>query len=64
MNEISETWHLPWHALQKNLALGLSVNAGGHSLPTLKSVRVQSVSVSAKSWLSRVRHSAAPSQTQ
>jgi hypothetical protein len=60
MNDICEMWSLPWHALQRNLALGLGGNAAGHSAPALKSASVQNVAVSANSWLSRARRQAAP----
>jgi hypothetical protein len=55
MNDIFELWSLPWHALQRDLALGLAGEATGPSVPALKAVKVQSsvVAVSANSWLSR-----------
>ena len=59
MNDISELWSLPWHALQKDLAMGLAGKAVGPSVPALKAVKVQSV-VAANSWLSRALQQAAP----
>jgi len=59
MNEICEMWSVPWHALQRNLALGLAANAASLSAPALKSSSVQGVAVSANSWLSRARRQAA-----
>lgn len=60
MNPICEQWHLPWHALQKDLALGL----GGDSLvpPALaaRSVNLQSGAAATLSWLGRARLRAAP----
>ena len=55
MNDISELWSLRWHALQRDLALGLAGEAVGPSVPALKAVKVQSsvVAVSTNSWLSR-----------
>jgi hypothetical protein len=60
MNDICEMWSLPWHALQRNLAKGISGDVVGHSALALKTLNVQSVAVSANSWLSRARHRAAP----
>jgi hypothetical protein len=62
MNEICELWNLPWHALQRNLAMGLSGDAAAQTAATLKPLCVQSVAVSATTWLSRARRLAAPLQ--
>jgi len=59
MNDICEMWSLPWHALLKNLAVGL---AGGdmpvQSAAALRPVTAQGVGVSANSWLRRAQHRA------
>jgi hypothetical protein len=67
MNDTCEMWSLPWHALQRNLALGLSANAPAHSWATIKAggaiiktVNVQSTAVHANSWLGRARLRVAP----
>jgi hypothetical protein len=60
MNETMETWSLPWHTLQRNLALGAGAAAPGTSLPLLKSVSVRGFAVSTKSWLSRVQRPPVP----
>jgi hypothetical protein len=60
MNDICEIWSLPWHALQRKLALALVRSAVGHSTSSLKFLSVQSVALSANSWLSRARHQVAP----
>jgi hypothetical protein len=71
MNEVSEMWSLPWHALQRNLAQNMGGNAIGHAtvtpgavhalkiVSTLKAVHVESVAVSANSWLRRAQRRAA-----
>jgi hypothetical protein len=64
MNEVCEMWSLPWHALQRNLALGLSANAPAHSGATIKAVSVQSSTVYANSWLGRARLRVAPQPHQ
>ena len=65
MNEILESWSLPWHALQRDLAMGLAGEAVGRSAPTLRAVKVQrAVAVSASSWLSRARQAAALPQVR
>ena len=48
MNDICELWSLPWHALQKNLALGLGDDARGSAAPVapLKTVKAQCVAAS------------------
>jgi hypothetical protein len=42
MNDTVEMWSMPWHALHRNLALGLGAEAAGCSAPAV-------------SWLSRAR---------
>jgi hypothetical protein len=54
MNHNCETWSRPWHALQKNLAEGIS----GHFLESSAfagMVKERGYTVSANSWLSRVQ---------
>lgn len=61
MSDTSEMWSLPWHALQRNLALGLDGNAIVRSAVTVKAVNAQSAaSVATNSWLGRARLRAAP----
>jgi hypothetical protein len=60
MNDICEMWNLPWHALQKSLANGISQEMVDGSLPAIGSVYVQSAAVAALSWLGRARLRAAP----
>jgi len=57
---MSEMWNLPWHALQRNLALGLSSDAVGHFVPAFKALQVQGAAVSANTWLSRALGRTAP----
>jgi hypothetical protein len=47
MNGTCEMWSLPWHALQRNLALGLGGDAILHYAATVKTVNVQSAAVGA-----------------
>jgi hypothetical protein len=65
MNDIFELWSLPWHALQRDLALGL---AGETllSVPVPKAVKGPSAAAgAAHSWLSRaLRQSAPPPQVR
>jgi len=53
-------WSLPWHAFQRNLALGLDGDPTVHSNVTVKAVDVQSATVAANSWLGRARLRVAP----
>jgi hypothetical protein len=55
MNDTSEMWSLPWHALQRNLALRLGGEAVIHSSAMVKAVNVQNAAVAANSWLGRAR---------
>jgi hypothetical protein len=77
MNEVSEMWSLPWHDLQRNLAQNMGGNAMGHVtatpravnalevVSTLKGAHVESVAVSANSWLRRAqRRAAAPARVR
>ena len=66
MNDICELWSLPWHALQRDLALGLAGEAVGRSVPALRTVKVRRAVavVSANSWLSRALQAAAPPQVR
>jgi hypothetical protein len=77
MNEVSEMWSLPWHALQRNLAQNMGGNAIGHAaatppaanafkvVSTLKVIHVESAAVSANSWLRRAqRRAAAPARVR
>ena len=60
MNDSCEMWSLPWHALQRDLALGLGGDAPAHAGARIKAVTVQSATVHANSWLGRARLRAAP----
>jgi hypothetical protein len=60
MNDTSEMWSLPWHALHRNLALGLGGDAPAHAGATIKAASVQSATVYANSWLGRARLRVAP----
>jgi hypothetical protein len=67
MNEVCEMWSLPWHALQRDLALELSGGASVHygaaikaSGATVRAVNVQSATVYTNSWLGRARLRVAP----
>ena len=60
MNDTCEMWSLPWHALQRNLALGLGGDAIIYSAATVKAVNVQSAAIPANSWLGRARLRVAP----
>jgi hypothetical protein len=60
MNDTCEMWSLPWHALQRNLALALGEGAPAYAGVTIKAVNVQSATVYANSWLGRARLRVAP----
>jgi hypothetical protein len=60
MNDTCEMWSLPWHALQRNLALELGGDAPAPSGATIKAVNVQSAAAYTNSWLGRARLRAAP----
>jgi hypothetical protein len=60
MNDTCEMWSLPWHALQRNLALRLGGEAIIHSSAMVKAVNVQGAARSANSWLGRARLRVAP----
>jgi hypothetical protein len=60
MNDTCEMWSLPWHALQRNLALELGGDAPAHSGATIKAVNVQSATAYTNSWLGRARLRVAP----
>jgi hypothetical protein len=60
MNDTCEMWSLPWHALQRNLALDLGGDAIIHSAVTVKAVHVQNSAIAANSWLGRARLRVAP----
>lgn len=55
MNDIFDMWSLPWHALQRNLALGLGGDVHECAAPTFKAVNVQGLAASANSWLRRAQ---------
>ena len=59
MNDTCEMWSLLWHALQRNLALGLGGDAPAHAGAIIKVVNAQSATV-ANSWLGRARLRVAP----
>jgi len=60
MNEIVETWSLPWHALQRNLARGIGEAAMGTPVPALKAASLRSFAISTNSWLSRIQNPSQP----
>jgi hypothetical protein len=60
MNDTCEMWSLPWHALQRNLALEVGGDAPAHSGATVKAANVQIGAVAANSWLGRARLRVAP----
>ncbi|MGB6354267.1 MAG: hypothetical protein WBF21_09840 [Steroidobacteraceae bacterium] len=60
MNPNDEMWSKPWHALQKDLALGLSGAVPGSFKPALKAVTLQDVAIAASSWMSRVQRPRQP----
>ena len=70
MNDTCEMWSLPWHALQRNLALGLGGDAPAADATvkavgaTIKAVNVQSTAAHSSSWLGRARLRAAPLSQQ
>ena len=61
MSDTCEMWSLPWHALLRDLALGLGGDENVHSAVTVKAVNVQSAAVGTDSWLGRALLLAAPS---
>jgi hypothetical protein len=60
MNDTCEMWSLPWHALQRNLALRLGGDVPAHSGAAVKAANVQIGDVAANSWLGRARLRVAP----
>lgn len=66
MHDTCEMWSLPWHALQRNLALGLGGDASAANVPvkavgaTIRAVNVQSTAMHSNSWLGRARLRVAP----
>jgi hypothetical protein len=60
MSDTCEMWSLPWHALQRNLAMSLDGKAVVYSAVTVKAVNVQSATVGTNSWLGRARLRATP----
>lgn len=60
MNDICEIWHLPWHALQKDLALELSADARRLTTPNAKPTIVQNASASTVTWMGRARQRVTP----
>lgn len=60
MNPICEQWNLPWHALQKDLALGLGADPLEPPVLAAKSVYMQSPASASVSWLGRARLRVAP----
>ncbi len=60
MNPICEQWHLPWHALQKDLALGLGTDPLMPPVLPAKPVNAQSAAAATLSWLGRARLRAVP----
>ena len=64
MNDTCEMWSLPWHALQRNLALRLGGEANIHSSAMAMVVNVQGAAGAANSWLGRARLRVAPMPNQ
>jgi len=64
MNDTCEMWSLPWHALQRNLALELGGDAPAYSGATIKAANVQSATAYTNSWLGRARLRVAPLSDQ
>jgi hypothetical protein len=64
MNDISEAWSLPWHALQRNLALTLVGDVAGHSARSWPTANLEAVGVSTVSWLSRAQTRTLPHQVR
>jgi hypothetical protein len=70
MNQSCEMWNRPWHALQKNLAAGISGDLLESSAPVFRAadvrgiaqggIKVRGFAVSANSWLSRVQYRTPP----
>jgi hypothetical protein len=60
MNPICEQWHLPWHALQKDLALELDIDSLEPPVIAAQSANVWSAAAASLSWLRRARLRAAP----
>jgi hypothetical protein len=53
VNAAAAEWSLPWHALLRTLASGVGADLPGHSALFIKPMNVQSVAVSANTWLQR-----------
>ena len=60
MNDTFEAWSLPWHALQRNLALALGGDVASHSGRS----QAAAVNVCAGSWLSKVQRRTPPAQVR
>jgi hypothetical protein len=55
MNDICEMWNLPWHALQRNLAMGIGGDAAGEPGNFRGSAFKAVATVAGNSWLGRAR---------
>lgn len=55
MNDISELWSLPWHALQHSLAHGFGAEGPVGAPPNSGIAAVRVVAAPASSWLARAR---------
>lgn len=64
MNDSCEMWSLPWHALQRNLALQIGASARGYLARRPNAVETRTVAVRAaavlpaNSWMSRAQRRA------
>jgi len=58
MNNMSESWSIPWHALQRRLAetFGPAINRGSSTTP--KSLRSQVSTACGSNWIVRARSAA------
>jgi hypothetical protein len=55
MNDVCEMWNLPWHALQRNLAMGIGGDAAGEPGNFTGSAFKAVATVAGNSWLGRAR---------
>jgi hypothetical protein len=55
MNDVCEMWNLPWHALQRNLAMGIGGDAADEPGNFTGSAFKAVATVAGNSWLGRAR---------
>jgi hypothetical protein len=55
MDNIHDTWSLPWHALQSTLAKSIPVEAAGGYAAILEALKAQPAPRIAGPWLTRSR---------